>query len=35
MSTMTNAIPTDTGLRGWIKRNPLLSIYIIMFTLAW
>lgn len=35
MTTITNQLTTDTGIRGLINRNPLLAIYIIMFTIAW
>ena len=35
MSTMTGTIPNENSLRLFIKRNPLLSMYIIMFTIAW
>lgn len=36
MSTITNALPNEQkGNSSFIKRNPLLSMYIIMFTVAW
>lgn len=35
MTTITTQLTTDTGIRGLINRNPLLAIYIIMFTIAW
>src|SRR5687768_18521467 len=35
MSTMTGTMPKENSLRLFVKRNPLLSMYIIMFTLAW
>lgn len=35
MSAITDVLSTDIGLKGFIKRNPLLAIYIVMFTLAW
>ena len=36
MSTITNTLSSDRkGISGFIKRNPLLSIYINMFGIAW
>lgn len=35
MSTMTGTMPKVNSLRLYIKRNPLLTMYIIMFTIAW
>ena len=36
MSTITSTLSSDRkGISGFIKRNPLLSIYIIMFGIAW
>ena len=35
MSTMTGTMPKENSLRLYIKRNPLLAMYIIMFTIAW
>src|SRR5512139_2674536 len=37
MSTITDAgmLPAEKGILAFVKRNPLISVYIIMFTLAW
>lgn len=35
MSTITDTLSNEKGLSAFIKRNPLLSMYIIMFVLAW
>ena len=35
MSTIINTISNENGIKGFIKRNPLLSMYIIMFMVAW
>ena len=35
MYTMTGTTPKENSLRLFIKRNPLLAMYIIMFTIAW
>lgn len=36
MSTITGTLSSDRkGISGFIKRNPLLSMYLIMFTVAW
>lgn len=35
MYTMTETTPKENSLRLFIKRNPLLAMYIIMFTIAW
>ena len=35
MSTITGTMPGENGVKLFMKRNPLLSMYIIMFTLAW
>lgn len=35
MSTLTVSITSETGLKKTINRNPILSMYIIMFALAW
>jgi membrane protease YdiL (CAAX protease family) len=35
MSTLTIPVTKQNGLRALLKRNPLLSMYLIMFFLAW
>ena len=35
MSTLTGTLPTEKGISAFIKRNPLISVYVIMFALAW
>lgn len=35
MSTITSTLSNEKGLSAFIKRNPLLSMYIIMFVVAW
>lgn len=35
MSTITGTLSNEKGLSAFIKRNPLLSMYIIMFVVAW
>lgn len=35
MASITSTISTGTGTKAFIKRNPLISLYIIMFALAW
>lgn len=35
MASITSTISTETGTKAFIKRNPLISLYIIMFALAW
>ena len=35
MSTLINTISNENGIKGFIKRNPLISMYIIMFVVAW
>lgn len=35
MSTLTIPVTKQNGMRAFIKRNPLLSMYLIMFLLAW
>lgn len=35
MSTITSTLSNKKGLSAFIKRNPLLSMYIIMFVVAW
>jgi membrane protease YdiL (CAAX protease family) len=35
MSTIINTNSNENGIKGFIKRNPLLSMYIIMFMVAW
>lgn len=35
MSTLINTISIENGIKGFIKRNPLISMYIIMFVAAW
>lgn len=35
MSTITNTMTNETGLKKFISRNPILSLYIIMFAIAW
>jgi membrane protease YdiL (CAAX protease family) len=35
MSTLIKTNSTEIGIKGFIKRNPLISMYIIMFVVAW
>ncbi|MCQ3937539.1 MAG: hypothetical protein DPW18_10900 [Chloroflexi bacterium] len=35
MSTLTSTISNEKGIFAFIKRNPLTSMYIIMFSVAW
>jgi hypothetical protein len=35
MSTLSIPATKENGMRAFIKRNPLFSMYLIMFTLAW
>lgn len=35
MSTFINTNSNENGIKGFIKRNPLISMYIIMFVVAW
>jgi membrane protease YdiL (CAAX protease family) len=35
MSNITGTLSTEKGVSAFIKRNPLISMYVIMFTLAW
>jgi membrane protease YdiL (CAAX protease family) len=36
MSTTTSVIPSqENGFKTFVKRNPLLSMYVIMFAIAW
>jgi uncharacterized protein len=35
MSTIINTNSNENGMQGFIKRNPLISMYIIMFVVAW
>ncbi|NUQ86665.1 MAG: CPBP family intramembrane metalloprotease [Anaerolineales bacterium] len=35
MSAMTSTFSDSKGITGFIRRNPLISMYIIMFTVAW
>jgi len=35
MSNITGTLSTEKGVSAFIKRNPLISMYVIMFSLAW
>lgn len=35
MSTLTGRLKTENVMKAFIKRNPLISMYILMFTLTW
>lgn len=35
MSTFINTNSNENGIKGFIKHNPLISMYIIMFVVAW
>lgn len=35
MSTLTGQLKTENVMKAFIKRNPLISMYILMFTLTW
>lgn len=35
MSTVTGTIPTENGVKQFIRHNPLITLYVIMFAIAW